>query len=290
MSGSRLCVERGLRYHFRLWGSQRVQAPAAVFLHGFAGSSRDWERFGEAVDRLGLRAMAIDLPGHGDSESPADPVRFSVEETARDLNALLELTGIAEAHWVGYSMGGRIALYAAAKYPDRARSILAESASPGIEAEPDRAARRASDEALAREILARGVEWFAEHWAAQPVFATQATLSVHARAAVREARLRNSAAGLAGSLRGAGQGVQPFLGPLLPSIRCPSLFVTGSLDGKYGALADAMAAAIPGARRFTIPAAGHNVHLERPDAFERALVEHLVPFASAARTSARSSL
>lgn len=290
MSGSRLCVERGLRYHFRLWGSQRVQAPAAVFLHGFAGSSHDWERFGEAVDRLGLRAMAIDLPGHGDTESPADPARFTVEETARDLNALLELTGIAEAHWVGYSMGGRIALYTAATYPGRARSVLAESASPGLEAEPDRAARRASDEALAREILSRGVEWFAEHWGSQPIFATQATLSARARAAVLEARLRNTPAGLAGSLRGAGQGTQPFLSPLLTSIRCPTLFVTGSLDEKYGALADAMAAAIPGARRLTVPAAGHNVHLERPDAFERALVEHLVPFASAARSSARSSL
>jgi 2-succinyl-5-enolpyruvyl-6-hydroxy-3-cyclohexene-1-carboxylate synthase/2-succinyl-6-hydroxy-2,4-cyclohexadiene-1-carboxylate synthase len=66
--------------------------------------------------------------------------------------------------------------------------------------------------------------------------------------------------------------------------------VTGSLDETYGTLADRMAAAVPGARRLTVPAAGHNVHLERPDAFERALVEHLVPFASAARTSARSSL
>jgi len=290
MSGSRLCVERGMRYHFRLWGSQRVHAPAAVFLHGFAGSSRDWERFGEAVDRIGLRAMAIDLPGHGDTESPADPSRFTVPETARDLNALLEMTGIADAHWVGYSMGGRVALYAAAKYPERTRSVLAESASPGIESEADRAARRASDEALAREIESRGIEWFAEHWGAQPLFATQAGLSERALASVREARLHNRPAGLAGSLRGAGQGAQPYLGPLLATLRCPTLFVTGSLDEKYGAMADAMAVAVPDGKRLTIPAAGHNVHLERPEAFEHGLVDHLVPFVSAAKTSARSSL
>lgn len=290
MSGSRLCVERGLRYHFLLWGSQRVQAPAAVFLHGFAGSARDWERCGEAVDRLGMRAMAVDLPGHGDTEAPADPERFTVEETARDLNALLELTGIAEAHWVGYSMGGRIALHAAAHYPARTRSVLAESASPGIESEAERAARRADGEALAREIEQRGVEWFAEHWGSQPLFASQASLSARTREAVREARMRNRTSGLAGSLRGAGQGVQPYLGPLLPSIRCPVLFLTGSLDAKYNALADAMASAVPGARRVTVPAAGHNVHLERPDAFERALLEHLVPFAGVTRSSARSTL
>jgi len=290
VSGSRLCVERGLRYHFRLWGSQRVQAPAAVFLHGFAGSSRDWERFGEAVDRLGLRAMAIDLPGHGDTECPEDPVRFSVEETARDLDALLEMTGISEAHWVGYSMGGRIALYSAATDPGRTRSIVAESASPGLAVHAERVARRAADEALASAIEGRGIAWFTEHWAAQPIFATQATLSAATIAAIRDARLRNHPAGLAGSLRGAGQGVMPDLQPLLPSIRCPALFVTGSLDTRYGALADVMAAAVSGARRLTVPAAGHNVHLERPEAFERALVEHLLPFASAAQAAARSSL
>ena len=290
MSGSRLCVERGLRYHFLLWGSQRVQAPAAVFLHGFAGSARDWERFGESVDRLGLRAIAIDLPGHGDTEAPADPARFTVEETARDLNALLELTGVAEAHWIGYSMGGRIALYAAAAYPERTRSVLAESASPGFESEEERATRRASDEALAGEILRHGVEWFAGHWEAQPIFATQQSLAARTLAGLREARLRNRPAGLAGSLRGAGQGVQPWLGPLLPQIRCPALFVTGSLDAKYGALADRMAAAVPGARRITVPAAGHNVHLERPEAFDRTLLEHLIPFAGVARASARSTL
>lgn len=290
MSGSRLCLERGLRYHFRLWGSQRVQAPAAVFLHGFTGSSRDWERFGEAVDRLGIRAMAIDLPGHGDTEVPSDPARFSVEETASDLDALLQLTGISEAHWVGYSMGGRIALYAAARYPERSRSVVAESASPGIEDEAERAARRASDEALAREIEVRGVEWFTEHWESQPIFATQATISAAARAAVRETRLRNRPAGLAGSLRGAGQGAQPWLGPLLATLRCPALFVTGSLDAKYGALAAQMAAWIPSSRHVTVPAAGHNVHVERPEAFERALLDHLIPFAGAARASARSTL
>lgn len=290
MSGSRLCLERGLRYHFRLWGSQRVQAPAAVFLHGFAGSSRDWDRFGEAVDRLGIRAMAIDLPGHGDTEVPADPARFSVEETARDLDALLELSGIAEAHWVGYSMGGRIALYAAAHYAGRAKSVIAESASPGIEDPADRAARLASDEALARQIELRGIDWFTEHWESQPIFGTQASISAAARAAQREGRLRNRPAGLAGSLRGAGQGSQPYLGPLLSTIRCPVLFVTGSLDAKYDALAAAMSAATPSARHVTVPAAGHNVHLERPDAFERAILEHLIPFAGAARASARSTL
>jgi 2-succinyl-6-hydroxy-2,4-cyclohexadiene-1-carboxylate synthase len=290
VSGSRLCVERGVRYHFRLWGSQRVQAPAVVFLHGFAGSARDWDRFGELVDRTGLRAIAVDLPGHGDSEAPEDPARFTIEQTARDLGAILDLSGLTEAHWVGYSMGGRVALHLAAAVPARVRSLLIESASPGIEGEEERAVRRASDEALAAEIERRGIEWFAEHWSAQPIFATQESLPARTRAAIREARLRNRPAGLAGSLRGLGQGTQPWLGPKLSSITCPALFVTGALDAKYGAIAERTAAAVPGARHLSVADAGHNVHLEQPEAFERALHEHLAPVAGAARASARSSL
>ncbi len=290
MSGSRLFVERGLRYHFVIWGSQRTKSPAAVFLHGFAGSARDWERCGETVERLGFRAVAVDLPGHGDTDVPEDPARFTVEETTRDLSALLESSGISAAHWIGYSMGGRVALHAAATSPKRVRSLLLESASPGIQPEPGREARRAADEALAAEIERRGVEWFADHWGAQALFATQAALSSPVRAALRESRLRNSAAGLAGSLRGLGQGTQPYLGPRLASITCRTLLVTGALDEKYGALASAMAAAMPDARHRVILKAGHNVHLEQPEAFERALLEHLGPLASADRSSARSSI
>jgi len=290
VSGSRLCVERGLRYHFRLWGSQRVQAPAVVFLHGFAGSARDWERFGDLVDRMGLRAIAVDLPGHGDSEAPEDPARFTIEETTRDLGAILDLSGLKDAHWVGYSMGGRVALHLAIAHAARVRSLLIESASPGIERDEERAARRASDEALASEIERHEIEWFEEHWSAQPIFATQASLPARTRAAIREARLRNRPTALAGSLRGLGQGTQPYLGPKLSSITCPALFVTGALDEGYGAIAEQMAAAVPEARHLTVPGAGHNVHLEQPEAFERALLEHLAPVAGAARTSARSSL
>ena len=290
MSGSRLCVERGVRYHFRLWGSQRVQAPAVFFLHGFAGSARDWERFGDLVDRMGLRAIAVDLPGHGDSEVPEDPARFTIEQTARDLGAILDLSGLTEAHWVGYSMGGRVALHLATAHAARVRSLLIESASPGIEGEEERAARRASDEALAAEIERHGIEWFEQHWSAQPIFATQEALPARARAAIREARLRNRPAGLAGSLRGLGQGMQPWLGPKLPTITCPTLFVTGALDTSYGAIAERMATAVPGARHLPVPGAGHNVHLEQPEAFERTLLEYLAPVAGAARASARSSL
>jgi len=261
-----------------------------VLLHGFAGSTRDWERTCEVLGRAGLRAIAIDLPGHGATAAPPDATRYTMAETAHDLCELLEGLRVRSAHWIGYSMGSRLALFVAATRPDRVESLVLESASPGIEDAAARDARRASDEALAAEIVRRGIEWFAEHWGSRPIFDSQRSLSVAARAALRDRRLRNDPRGLAGSLRGIGQGAQPWLGDRLADVRCPTLLVTGALDPKYTGLAEFMAARVAHAERVVVPEAGHNVHLEQPEAYERTLLAHLRPFTRVSPISVPSSL
>lgn len=281
---------RGLAYHVCPRGDSGVGAPDVVLLHGFAGSTRDWERTSEALGRAGLRAIAIDLPGHGTTAAPSDATRTTMAETAHDLCELLDGMRVRSAHWIGYSMGGRLALYVAAMKPDRVASLVLESASPGIEDAAGRAARRAADEALAGEIEARGIEWFTEHWGSQPIFDSQRSLSVAARAALRVRRLRNDPQGLAGSLRGLGQGAQPWLGDRLADVRCPTLLVTGALDPKYTSLAESMAARLTHARHVVVPDAGHNVHLEQPETYERTLLDHLRPFTRVSPISVPSSL
>jgi pimeloyl-ACP methyl ester carboxylesterase len=125
-----------------------------------------------------------------------------------------------------------------------------------------------------------------EYWESLPVFESQRGLTGATRAAQRARRLRNSAAGLAGSLRGLGQGAQEFLDPRLGSIRCPTLLLAGALDPKYTALAKAMAAAIPGAEVMLMPGAGHNIHLEQPEAFHRAVLDRLRRLESVPRPKA----
>lgn len=288
MSGAGATVAvRGLRYNVREQGA--ADAPPVLLLHGFAGSSADWEPLAGGVAEAGFRAVLVDLPGHGATDRPRDAGRYAIEETALDLVDLLADRGLDAAHWVGYSMGGRVALYVAATRPDRVTSLCLESASPGIEAEPARAERRTADERLAADIEARGIDWFADSWGAKPIFATQQALPDAVRATLRARRLANDPAGLAGSLRGLGQGVQPYLGARLGAVRCPALLVTGSRDAKYTELAARLAAEFPRGRHVTVPGAGHNVHLEDPDAFARALLEHLTPFAPAPRADARPS-
>jgi 2-succinyl-6-hydroxy-2,4-cyclohexadiene-1-carboxylate synthase len=276
----------GLSYGVRLTQAVDAARPTIAMLHGFSGSSEDWTETAAALQAAGFTAIGIDLPGHGLTGIPASSHRFTMPETARDLAALITTLGIARAHWLGYSMGGRVALYLGVTEPARVASLILESTSPGIAEEPARKERRARDEALATEIGSRGIPWFVNYWESLPIFASQRGLSEEARNAQHARRLRNSAAGLAGSLRGLGQGMQEFLGPRLGSIRCPALLLAGALDPEYTALAQRMAAAIPDAEVVLVPDAGHNIHLEQPGAFRRAILDRLRRVGAAPRPEA----
>jgi 2-succinyl-6-hydroxy-2,4-cyclohexadiene-1-carboxylate synthase len=197
--------------------------------------------------------------------------------TAAGLAALFDRVLGEPAHLLGYSMGGRLALYVALHYPDRVRSLLLESASPGLADAEARAARRQRDEALAARIERAGVPAFVDFWGSIPLFASQAKLPADARARLREQRLRNRAAGLANSLRGMGTGAQPSLWPRLGEVTAPTLLLVGEEDAKFRGIALEMARLLPRSQTMVFPGAGHTVHLERP----RAFVRHILPWLTA---------
>src|SRR5689334_9910835 len=196
---------RGATYHLAVDGDLAVE-PAVVLLHGFSGSGADWADLIPRFRAMGRATIAIDLLGHGRSDTAQDPARYTMAETVRDLDSILAALGVASADWVGYSMGGRVALHVALAHPERVRSLVLESASAGIEDVDARARRRRADDALADRIEERGIEWFADYWGTLPLFETQWELPPATLSALRARRLRNSTAGLALSLRGMGQG------------------------------------------------------------------------------------
>ena len=112
-----------------------------------------------------------------------------------------------------------------------------------------------------------GIAAFVDEWEREPVFASQAALAPAATARLRSERLRNRPAGLAVSLRGAGQGSMEPLHDRLPAIAAPTLVIAGALDPAGRARAETVAAAIPGARFEVLADAGHAPHLETPAAF-----------------------
>jgi 2-succinyl-6-hydroxy-2,4-cyclohexadiene-1-carboxylate synthase len=250
-----------------------LPSPALVLLHGFTGSAAGWGSHLDTFAAGGFQVIAVDLLGHGQSEAPKDPDRYRIEHCCRDILEILSQLGVhdGEATLLGYSMGGRIALCAA--FSGRFRALILESASPGVADSQERWERRAADEALAQRIERDGVPAFVSYWESQPLFASQNSLSTDQRALVHEQRLRNHPDGLANSLRGAGVGTQPALHRKLPDLRLPVLLIAGALDSKYSRIAQDMASCLPDAKVEMVDHAGHTVHLEQPEVFDRLVLQ-----------------
>lgn len=245
-----------------------------VLLHGFTGNLETWRPF---MPMLAARfdTIAIDLPGHGASDAPDDPARYRMPRIVEDLDLLLDQLEVGSTAWLGYSMGGRVALHFAVARPARVTALILEGASPGIPGAAERALRVREDEALASSIERDGVGAFVDRWEALPLFASQAHLPAPLRQAQRRQRLAASITGLANSLRGMGQGVEPPLHDRLGAISAPTLLLAGALDTKFERLAREMAATMPHARVEVIPDAGHAAHLEAPDRFVGTVVRFL---------------
>jgi 2-succinyl-6-hydroxy-2,4-cyclohexadiene-1-carboxylate synthase len=247
---------------------------AVMLLHGFTGRIENWR------DQIALfsqdhRVIVIDLLGHGDTDAPDEVRRYAIEEAAADLIAVLDQLGVAQVNLLGYSMGGRLALYIALHFPQLVKRLILESASPGLEDISEREARVKSDEALAAFIEQEGIEAFVQRWEALPLFATQQALSEGVRLQHRQLRLQNNPVGLANSLRGMGTGVQPSLWQKLNHLSMPMLLIVGELDTKFTQIAYRMEAQTPQTEMRVVPQAGHTVHLEQPALYNRIVLDFL---------------
>jgi len=244
-----------------------------ILVHGFTGSSQAWPD--SLVQSLAERFHLVipDLIGHGESDPVDRPERFHLKEVVRDLEEVLIACGHERAHWLGYSMGGRVALGACALAPERVMSAVLEGSSPGLESETERKSRREADEQLARELETQGIAPFVERWVRLPLFASQARLSAEVRARQLEQKLRNDASSLAACLRGLGTGTQPSFWGALSRLSRAVLLVHGEEDLKFQGIAERMHDRLSRSTLVSIPNAGHTTHLEQPDSFRRTVLE-----------------
>jgi len=272
MKSQRLTVN-GITMGITIYGEPREHQPILVLLHGFTGCSLNWAQLCVQLKTPERCLIALDMLGHGQSDAPTDPARYSIEHCQDDILAALEMSGVqaGQAVLIGYSMGGRIALYTA--FSRFFRGLILESASPGLSDPTERAQRQQSDNALAERIEHEGIEKFLAFWEKLPLFASQAMLPPETQAALHAQRLNNRPMGLANSLRGVGTGMQPALHQRLGKLNLPILLLAGELDGKFSQIARQMARQLPQARLYIVPASGHTVHLEQPDVFARQIHE-----------------
>ncbi len=245
---------RAIHYTFAP-AQEPARAPAVLFLHGAGGTQENW-RF--QVRHLGPKwhAVAVDLPGHGDSQGDGSCSVAEYRDFAREFLDALRLSRVV---LVGHSMGGGIAQSFALAYPDRLAGLVLVGTGARLRVHPDIfAAIHKSVEEAARLISG---------WA----FSSEAMPATVAQGA--EAFARNRAA----VLRGDFQVCHAFdLTGEIAAIRVPTLVLCGEEDRltpvKY---AQFLQQQIPGATLCIVPGAGHMVMLEKPADVNRALIAFL---------------
>ncbi len=213
------------------------------------------------------------------SHSIADPLA-SMGAVCDRVAAIVRLVAAAEGApvLVGYSMGGRIAAETMVRHPGLPLAgLVLESAELGPADDAARAALARRNGEWAARLREGGVAAFMDWWETLPLFATQRELPPATRAAIRADREAHDAETLARSLEAWGahhQAAESETAAALAQMRVagrPVLYLAGSRDEKYAALAARVRAA--GLPAMLVEGAGHNVHLEKPEVFSRAVAQ-----------------
>ena len=194
--------------------------------------------------------VCLDAPGHGNN---TNGVR-SLSQSADDIVAAMQ-PGIL----IGYSMGARMALHVALRHPQMVSQLVLISGTPGLVTQAERSARLQSDNELADHIEKIGTPAFIDEWLALPIFS-----GLSDQTNQRNDRIRNTAKGLADSLRFAGTGTQEPQWPNLHQLSMPVLLMVGELDVKFTTIAKDMQQLLQSSEMKVVPNVGHTVHLEDP--------------------------
>ncbi|MBN3910014.1 MAG: 2-succinyl-6-hydroxy-2,4-cyclohexadiene-1-carboxylate synthase [Nostoc sp. NMS1] len=253
--------------------------PLIVFLHGFIGNINE---FDEARKLLAedFSYLTLDLPGHGKTEVLGGDEYYKMEPTAQAIINLLDELKIDKCHLIGYSMGGRLALYLTLNFPEHFIKVILESASPGLATEAERLERVRHDAQIARKlsrsIIKTDFANFLSNWYNQPIFGYIKNHPEYDR--MIESRLQNNPHELDKSLHFMGTGSQPSLWEKLQENKIPMLLLAGEYDEKFISINKEMANLCKFSQFKIISNAGHNIHFENTLAF----VENIKDFLDSA--------
>ena len=241
----------GVNIHYEVHGS----GPALLLTHGYSSTSAMWQGQIEALSRH-HRLVLWDMRGHGQSDYPDDPNAYSEALTVADMAALLDEVGAGSAIVGGLSLGGYMSLAFYRAHPDRVRALLIIDTGPGFRRDDAR-------ESWNKRAHETGDRFEREGLAVLQYLSRERSSVSH-----------RDASGLARAARGMLTQRDARVIESLPNIKVPSLVVVGADDAPFLAASDYMAGKIPGAQKVVIPAAGHAVNIDQPQAF----IDAVLPF------------
>lgn len=251
----------------RLYCEIAGMGQAVVLLHGFTLDSRMWEdQFLPLAQHF--QVIRTDLRGFGRSAVPtAEPYAHEA-----DLCGLLDQLGIAQAHLVGLSKGGAVALNFALTYPTRTASlVLIDAVLPGYSWSAAGAAR---DELVWQRASEGGIPAAKESWLAHPLFAPA---MANTAVATRLTQIIHDYSGWHFVNQNNELGLNPPAAQRLPELTLPLLAIIGELDlPDFRAITAQICQAVPQAQKLVLPGVGHMANMEAAAEVTQAITNFLL--------------
>ena len=251
------------QWYFTLTGNS--QLPPLLLLHGWMGNCGDYAEIIESL-RSQYYCIAIDLPGHGNTEIIGSDGDYGFINTATGIVQLLDRLEIDHCSITGYSFGGRLALYLALEFPDRFDNVMLESTSPGLATEIDRQARVIQDWQIVDRLETDNFANFVRYWYRQPIFSG---INLHPGfdELIQRRIETNQPDNLIKSLVYAGLGMQPYLGDRWKLHHKSISLIVGALDRKFVDINQIINRECPTTMLTIVPDCSHNIHFQRPQAW-----------------------
>lgn len=239
--------------------------PAVVLIHGAGMDHTVWSLQSRFLAHHGRSVLAVDLPGHG--RSGGAPLA-SIAELADWVPALLDAAGVAKAALVGHSMGALVSLEVAARHPARVEALALLGVAERMPVHPDLLEAAAAGDPSAIELVIGWGHGPRGHSGGNPT--PGLALIPGSRRLMRGVTPGALGVDLAACNAYADGAASAG------AVACPTLLLLGALDRMTPAKAGrALAARIGGAQVVTLPATGHMVMSEAPDATVDALTSFL---------------
>lgn len=238
--------------------------PSMMFVHGAGGDHSVWVLQARYFAHHGFSVLAVDLPGHGRSEPPA---LDSVPALADWVLHCLDAAGVDRSALVGHSIGGLVALEAAARAPERIEALALLAVNYPMAVHDGLLQSAAANEHRALDLINAWGHSHGAHLGRNRVpglwmMGGAVRLLERAPEGAIHADL-SAAAGYEGGLDSAAR------------ISCPTLLVLGEYDRMtHPKSAQSLADAIGGARVEVLRDCGHMIMDERPDEALIALIGH----------------
>jgi 3-oxoadipate enol-lactonase len=240
----------GSNLHYKIYGS----GVPIIFVHGLGGHRGMWDL--QVREFSGnYQAVVYDLRGHGQSESPDRP--YSIDFFADELHHLLHFLGLKKSIVLGLSLGGRILLRFALKYPTEIRALILADAQSEIPEESKQRLRR-----VAEFVQREGMEKAAEVFFSLPLLQGLAESNPERFQKEKAHFAKSSAVGFVQSCLAIAK-MEPLI-DRLSAIKAPTLVLAGEKDEPYLAYLDLYARQIPNCKKQIVPRAGHVSNLENP--------------------------